>query len=100
MRRLGRCSRTLPAGHAALRRLHPKAKISSLLVDLSSITYSMRRSSDIVTSIAGESEQSRSKRKQLTNQLDVLVQGLGTCKKFVVGNLHGTFCSKLLRCYV
>jgi hypothetical protein len=55
---------------------------------------------DIVTSIAGESEQSRSQRKQLTNQLDVLVQGLETCKRFVVGNVHGTSCSQLLRCYI
>jgi hypothetical protein len=55
---------------------------------------------DVVTSVAGESEQSRSKRKQLKNQLDVLVQGLDTCKKFVVGNLHGTSGSQLPRCYI
>jgi hypothetical protein len=60
----------------------------------------MYLAANVVTSIAGESEQSRSKRKQLTNQLDVLVQGLKTCKKFVVDNLHGTSCSKLLRCYI
>lgn len=55
---------------------------------------------DVVTSVAGESEQSCSKRKQLTNQLDVLIQGLETCKKFVVGNLHGTSGNQLPRCYI
>jgi hypothetical protein len=44
-----------------------------------------------VTSVAGESDESRAKRRQLTNQLDVLVQGLQTCRKFVVGTLQGTF---------
>lgn len=44
---------------------------------------------DEVTSVAGESDESRAKRKQLSNQLDVLVHGLETCKKFVVGTFHG-----------
>jgi hypothetical protein len=44
-----------------------------------------------VTNVAGESDESRAKRRQLTNQLDVLVQGLETCKKFVVRTLHGIF---------
>jgi hypothetical protein len=42
-------------------------------------------------SVAGESDESRAKRRQLMNQLDVLVQGLETCKKFVVRTLHGMF---------
>jgi hypothetical protein len=46
---------------------------------------------DVVTNVAGESDESRAKRRQLTNQLDVLVQGLETCKKFVVRTLHGIF---------
>ncbi|KAH9865889.1 hypothetical protein J1614_009476 [Plenodomus biglobosus] len=45
---------------------------------------------EVVTSVAGESDESLAKRNQLTNQLGVLVQGLETCKKFVVGTLHGT----------
>jgi hypothetical protein len=45
--------------------------------------------SDVVTRVAGETDESRAKRRQLTHQLDVLVQGLQTCKKFVVGTLHG-----------
>ena len=44
---------------------------------------------EVVTSVAGESDESCAKRRQLTNQLSVLVQGLQTCKKFVVGTLHG-----------
>jgi hypothetical protein len=47
--------------------------------------------SDVVTSVAGESEESRAKRKQLTNQLDVLVQGLETCKRFIVRTLQGKY---------
>jgi hypothetical protein len=69
-------------------------KLSDLLSPIK-VTY---LATDVVTSIAGESEQSRSKRKQLMNQLDVLSQGLETCKTFVVGNSHGTSCSRLLRC--
>jgi hypothetical protein len=71
------------------------AKLSEILSPVE-VTY---LTADTVTSVAGESEQSRSKRKQLTNQLDVLVQGLETCRQFVVGNLHGTSRSQLPRCY-
>ncbi|KAH5707452.1 hypothetical protein HBI20_205330 [Parastagonospora nodorum] len=45
---------------------------------------------DVVTSVAGESDEGRAKRRQLNNQLDVLIQGLETCKKFVVVTLHDT----------
>jgi hypothetical protein len=46
---------------------------------------------DVVTSVAGESEESRTKRKQLNDQLDVLVQGLETCKRFMVRTLQGKY---------
>lgn len=46
---------------------------------------------NVVANVAGESDESRVKRGQLTSQLDVLVQGLQTCKKFMVGKLHGRF---------
>jgi hypothetical protein len=46
---------------------------------------------DIVTSVAGESDENRAKRRQLMNQLDVLVQGLQTCRKFMVGTSQGMF---------
>ncbi|KAF3037602.1 hypothetical protein E8E12_000726 [Didymella heteroderae] len=44
--------------------------------------------SDMITSVAGESDESHAKRKRLTNQLDVLIQGLEICKKFVMGTSH------------
>lgn len=55
---------------------------------------------DVVSSVAGESDESRAKRRQLMNQLDVLVQGLQTCKTFVVGTWQGTFLIYLpMQCY-
>jgi hypothetical protein len=72
------------------------AKLSDILSPIK-VTY---LTADVVTGVAGESEQSRSKRKQLTNRLDVLVQGLETCRQFVVGNLHGTSGSRLPQCYI
>ncbi|CAO1596636.1 hypothetical protein XANCAGTX0491_000470 [Xanthoria calcicola] len=38
---------------------------------------------DLVTRIAGESEQNRAQREQLNKQLDVLVKGSETCKRFI-----------------
>ena len=40
-------------------------------------------SADLVTSMAGESEESRAQREQLTKQLDVLTKGSDTCKRFI-----------------
>jgi hypothetical protein len=37
----------------------------------------------LVTSIAGESEENRAQREQLTRQLDVLIKGSETCKRFI-----------------
>jgi hypothetical protein len=45
---------------------------------------------DVVTSIAGESEERQEKRMLLTNQLDVLVQGSEICERFVVRTLEST----------
>ncbi|EUC27211.1 hypothetical protein COCCADRAFT_112295 [Bipolaris zeicola 26-R-13] len=45
--------------------------------------------SSVVTDIAGESKASRAKRSQLETQLNVLVQGLDTCEKFMVKTLQG-----------
>ena len=44
---------------------------------------------DVVTSVAGESDESRARRKQLTHQLDVLIKGSETCKKFMLVRLQG-----------
>ncbi|KAF3020902.1 hypothetical protein E8E12_000061 [Didymella heteroderae] len=66
---------------------------TSLLAKLGDILSPLRvtyLAADEVTSVAGESDESRAKRKQLTNQLDVLVHGLETCKKFVVGTRDTT----------
>lgn len=38
---------------------------------------------DLVTRMAGESEDSRTKREQLSRQIEVLNNGLGVCKNFV-----------------
>ncbi|KAF4634182.1 hypothetical protein G7Y89_g3925 [Cudoniella acicularis] len=38
---------------------------------------------DLVTSVAGESEESRAQCEQLTRQLDVLMKGTETCKRFI-----------------
>ncbi len=43
----------------------------------------------LVTSIAGESEETRALREQLTKQLDVLLKGSETCKRFVGARLFG-----------
>jgi hypothetical protein len=51
---------------------------------------------DVVTSVAGESEESRTKRKQLNDQLSVLVQGLETCKRFMVRTLQGEYQGRLI----
>jgi hypothetical protein len=53
----------------------------------------------VVTSIAGESYERQEKRRQLTNQLDVLTQGSETCKRFIVGTLQGTYDVLMLCCY-
>jgi GTP-binding protein EngB required for normal cell division len=53
---------------------------------------------DVVTNIAGESEERQEKRRELTNQLDVLMQGSETCKRFIVGTLQGTYDALILCC--
>ena len=40
-------------------------------------------SADLVTSVAGESEENRVRREQLTKQLEVLTKGSDTCKRFI-----------------
>lgn len=51
--------------------------------------------SDIVASIAGESEENRSKREQLIRQLQALDSGLATCKHFAVVNLTSELTIKI-----
>ncbi|KAF2259691.1 hypothetical protein CC78DRAFT_524429 [Lojkania enalia] len=63
------------------------AKLDDILSPIK-VTY---LTADVVASVAGESEESRAKRKQLMNQLDMLVRGSETCKRFMVGRLQGTY---------
>lgn len=50
----------------------------------------------MVTSVAGESDERRARRKQLTSQLDILANGSETCKRFMVGRLKGTYDTVLI----
>jgi hypothetical protein len=52
---------------------------------------------DLVTRIAGESEENHTKREQLNRQLDVLMKGSETCKRFIgVRALGGKLTSLIL----
>ena len=56
---------------------------------------------DLVTRIAGESEENRVLREQLMKQLDVLTKGSDTCKRFVGVRLFGrknAACFVIYRC--
>jgi hypothetical protein len=46
-------------------------------------------SAELVTSMAGESEENRAQREQLAKQLDVLTKGSDTCKRFIGVRLLG-----------
>ncbi|KAI4088258.1 MAG: hypothetical protein LQ339_008737 [Xanthoria mediterranea] len=65
-----------------------EAKLLSPLGDLFSPVYVSAMPPDLVTRIAGESEQNRTQREQLNKQLDVLVKGSETCKRFIGVRLH------------
>lgn len=67
-----------------------ETKIIAKLEDIFSPVKVSCLATDVVTSIAGESEESRARRNQLTNQLNVLIRGSETCKKFMVGRSQGT----------
>ena len=53
---------------------------------------------DLVTSIAGESEENRAQREQLNKQLEVLMKGIETCKRFVGVRILGKIVSGLSIC--
>jgi hypothetical protein len=55
---------------------------------------------DLVTSIAGESEENSAVREQLDKQLDVLMKGSATCKRFIGARLLGKTGTWLARSYV
>lgn len=60
-----------------------EAKLVSPLGDIFTPVAVSAMSADLVTSMAGESEENRAQREQLTKQLDVLTKGSNTCKRFI-----------------
>jgi hypothetical protein len=59
-----------------------EAKLVSALDDILSPVKVYQMSPDLVSRIAGESEESRTERVQLAKQRNVLQSGLQTCKRF------------------
>ncbi len=66
-----------------------EAKLISPLGDVFSPVAVSAMPADLVTRIAGESEENRAQREQLTKQLDVLMKGSDTCKRFIGVRLLG-----------
>lgn len=60
-----------------------EAKLVSPLGNIFSPVSVSDMPADLVTRIAGESEENRSQREQLSKQLDVLMKGSDTCKRFI-----------------
>ncbi|KAF7503507.1 hypothetical protein GJ744_003658 [Endocarpon pusillum] len=60
-----------------------EAKLISPFYDIFSPITVTSMPADLVTHIAGESEVNRAQREQLTRQLDVLMKGSETCKRFI-----------------
>jgi hypothetical protein len=60
-----------------------EAKLISLLHDIFSPITTAAMPADLVTHIAGESEEDRAQREQWTRQLDILTKGSETCKRFI-----------------
>lgn len=56
--------------------------VSALGAILSPVTV-FNMPDDLVTRIAGESEEHRAEREELNKQLDILAKGASTCKKFI-----------------
>ncbi|KAK0723412.1 P-loop containing nucleoside triphosphate hydrolase protein [Lasiosphaeria miniovina] len=66
-----------------------EGKLVSALENILSPVNVWRMSDDLVSRIAGESEESRLTREQLAKQLGVLKSGLETCKKFANLRIRG-----------
>ena len=60
-----------------------ETKLISPLYDMFSSITVASIPADRVTRIAGESEENRVQREQLIRQLDVLMKGSETCKRFI-----------------
>ncbi|KAI0446362.1 P-loop containing nucleoside triphosphate hydrolase protein [Xylaria telfairii] len=57
-------------------------KLMSALSEIFSPVVVFNMPEDLVSAIAGESQESRAKRTRLINQVDILVKGSETCKRF------------------
>ena len=66
-----------------------EAKLISPLGSIFSPVAVSAMPAELVTCIAGESEENRGQREQLTKQLDVLIKGSDTCKRFIGVRLLG-----------
>ena len=66
-----------------------EAKLISPLYDIFSPITVTSMPADLVTRIAGESEENRAQREELTRQLDILMKGSETCKRFIGVRVHG-----------
>ncbi|KAL3422985.1 dynamin family protein [Phlyctema vagabunda] len=60
-----------------------EAKLISSLYDIFSPVTVSSMAVDLVVSVAGESEENCAQREQLSRQLDVLMKGSETCKRFI-----------------
>ncbi|OXV08191.1 hypothetical protein Egran_04046 [Elaphomyces granulatus] len=67
-----------------------EAKLISQLNSIFSPITVTSMAADLVDSIAGESEENRAQREQLTKQLDILMKGSETCKHFIGVRVLGT----------
>ncbi|KAL2140436.1 hypothetical protein VTI28DRAFT_3819 [Corynascus sepedonium] len=68
-----------------------EAKLMTTLNNILSPMSVYEMSANDVARIAGESEETRAERDQLNKQLDVLRNGLATCKRFVGLRISGDF---------
>jgi len=66
-----------------------EAQLVSRLADILSATSIFDMSDDTVSRLAGESEESRAEREQLTRQVQVLKTGLETCTRFASVRIGG-----------
>jgi hypothetical protein len=66
-----------------------EAKLINALPGIFSPVTISEMKDDVVTGIAGESEENRAHREQLNKQLEVLKKGRDTCKKFIGMRLFG-----------
>ena len=72
-----------------------EAKLVSQLGSIFSPITVTSMAADLVDSVAGESEENRAEREQLTKQLDVLMKGSETCKRFIGVGVLGKKCTVL-----